>query len=87
MRSLTVVITIGSGTVDRPVQTRQLGLVLQDSFCQRTSADVAEADHQYFHECKDRDLGYGPGCSRVCDLFTGGQCVAFIFLCILPLPL
>lgn len=34
-----------SGTIHRPVQSIFDDFVLHDSFCQRTSTDIAEADH------------------------------------------
>ncbi len=48
------VVPIGARTVDCPVETGEVGLMLQDSFCQRTSADISEADHKYLHGAKIR---------------------------------
>jgi hypothetical protein len=50
-------VPIGTCTIDCPVETGEVGLMLQDSFSQWTSADISEADHQYLHGRKDKDSG------------------------------
>jgi hypothetical protein len=45
-------ITIGSCTFNTPGKTCFKGFMLQDPFCQRATANIAQTHHQYFHGAK-----------------------------------
>ena len=49
MRCLAGMIMIGARTFNTPVQPGFEGFVLQNSFRQRTPANIAQTNHQDFH--------------------------------------
>jgi hypothetical protein len=53
------VIAVGAGAVDLPVQARFAGLILEYGFGEGAAADIAKADHEYFHGGKGTGIaGY-----------------------------
>jgi hypothetical protein len=69
MGGFAVVVAVGAGAFDGPVEAGGPGFLLQDAFRQRAAADVAEADHE-----KSRRLfGRRPIMSRAGRRFLHGR--------------
>src|SRR4030095_13893326 len=54
MRGFAIMITVGTGTFNTPIQTCFKRFFLQDRFCERATANVSKAHHQNFHGGKDK---------------------------------